>query len=304
MDGEKNPPTNVQRPPSSTTAEMSTRYLGTAAASTETGTARMTGPLDRRVPWVIEFRVVGTPTTMQVQVRDEMLMGRSDAEQQFFPEVDLSTFKGYSYGVSRRHGRIFVSEERMHYEDFGSTNGSAINGTACQPGRQYRLRHGDELTLGRLKMQVRFAVVPAHDETGTWKRQQTRMTELPQVGKGQFVLVLEDDREVGSVLRSALEGAGFQVGLVDQVAKALTIVPAQMPAAIVLNLMMPDMSGVDFMRYLRKAYPQHRVPLIVVSNTMGGYQMQQALDAGADAFMGKPVAVDELVHLVADAIRP
>lgn len=298
MENQVNPGTTMIKPESA--PERGTRPLNIPIS--EIVASKTTGPLDRRVPWVIEFRVVGTPTTMQVQVRDEMLMGRADAEQGYFPEVDLAGFKGFAFGVSRKHGRIFIKDDRMHYEDLNSTNGSAINGQLCEKGGSYRLRHGDELSLGRLKMQVRFAVVPANDDTGRWK-QQPPLVPIPKVGKGQFILVLEDDKEVGSAFREGLEQGGFNVGVVDQVAKALTILTAAMPNAIIVNLMMPDMSGVDFMRYLRKAYPQAKVPLIVVSNTMGAYQMQQALDAGADAFMGKPVAIDELVHLIADAVK-
>lgn len=295
-------PTMMSKPGTMEGVERGTKHL-TSALLPETITPKVTGPLDRRVPWVIEFRVVGTPTTMQVQVRDEMLMGRADAEQGYFPEVDLAAFKGYAYGVSRKHGRIFIKDERMHYEDLASTNGSAINGQVCAKAEHYRLRHGDELTLGRLRMQVRFAVVPSNDETGNWKKREAQAVQIPQVGKGQFILILEDDKEVGQVFRDGLEQGGFKAGVVSKVSDALTLLTAQMPDAIILNLMMPDMSGIDFMRYVRKAYPQQKMPLIVVSNTMGTYQMQQALDAGADAFMGKPVAVAELVHLVADAVK-
>jgi two-component system alkaline phosphatase synthesis response regulator PhoP len=126
---------------------------------------------------------------------------------------------------------------------------------------------------------------------------------IPADGKGQHILVIEDDKDVGVVFCMALEKAGYVVTVVENVTKALGVVFQKMPDAIVLDLMLPDMNGLDLVRYVRKQHQQRRVPMLVVSGATGGFQMNQALEAGADAFLGKPVAVDELVKAVGTAVK-
>jgi DNA-binding response OmpR family regulator len=122
-------------------------------------------------------------------------------------------------------------------------------------------------------------------------------------GNGKRVLVIEDDHDVGNVFRMALEYAGYKVLLVNDVTKALGVVFQGMPDAIILDLMLPDMNGLDLVRYVRKQKTPKHIPMLVVSGAIGGFQMNQALAAGADAFMGKPVAVEELVQAVGNAVK-
>ena len=72
-----------------------------------------TGPLNL-VPWVMEMRVVGTPVTLQINVRDHMLIGRADSERGINPEIDLTEPDGIGKGVSRRTPRsMFTTNESM-----------------------------------------------------------------------------------------------------------------------------------------------------------------------------------------------
>src|SRR5690606_40712434 len=63
--------------------------------------------------------------------------------------------------------------------------------------------------------------------------------------------------------------------------------------AIILDGMLPDMNSLDLVRYVRKQELQRHVPILVVSDAKAGYQMNQVLNAGADAFLGKPIARSE-----------
>jgi len=187
--------------------------------------------------------------------------------------------------------------------DLNSTNGTRLNNVLCKPGEEYRLRHGNELTLGTLRLQVSFAVVPALTDTQRVGAT-TKETAHPSAsGNGKRILVIEDDNDVGNVFRMALEYAGYKVLLVNDVTKALGVVFQGMPDAIILDLMLPDMNGLDLVRYVRKQKTQKHIPMLVVSGAIGGFQMNQALAAGADAFLGKPVAVEELVQAVANAVK-
>jgi CheY-like chemotaxis protein len=304
------------------------------------GQQRVTGPLDQTLPWVIEMRVTGTTSTIQVRVRDAMLIGRrSDTTNAPVPEIDLTNYSAFTHGVSRSHALVVIKDNKLMLKDLGSTNGTRLNNIPCEPGKEYRLRHGDELMLGRLKLQVSFAVVPDEammntpipipkrkpgDSSAAMPKPATitptadlpaaavaapasspryEPAQIPKVGKGERVLIIEGDDDVGEVFEIALRQAGYTVTRVDNVARGLGVIFQQMPDAILIDLLLPDMNGLDLVRYVRKQKTPRRVPMLVVSSATAGFQMGQALEAGADVFLGKPLAVDELVKSVAKAIE-
>lgn len=261
--------------------------------SEPTAPARVTGPLDAVLPWVIEFRIVGTPSTLQVRVSELMMIGRPDTEKAVQPEVDLSPYGGQVLGVSRRHAAIVAKDARIAVKDLGSANGTRLNGYLLTPHQEYRLRHGDELRFGQLRVQVLFAVVPLVKDA----QKVAAHTQIPKLGIGQQVLIVEDDSDVASVFSMILEQAGYKVLIMNNAVAALGYITQKLPDAIVLDLMLPDMNGLDLLRYVRKQESNGKhVPLVVVSGATGGFQMNQALQAGADMFLGKPVGVDELMR--------
>ena len=64
--------------------------------------------------------------------------------------------------MSRRHATIVQDNEHkaLYIEDLNSTNGTRINGFGLEPNRRYRLRDGDEVELGRVRMVLRFVRSP------------------------------------------------------------------------------------------------------------------------------------------------
>jgi CheY-like chemotaxis protein len=298
------------------TQHLGTRTLAPTEPSNLPVIPRSTGPLDRELPWVIEFRIVGTVTTLQARVRESMTIGRrTEPNSHEVPDIDLTPHGAFANGISRSHASILIQDERLMIKDLGSTNGTRLNGAVCEPHKEYRLRHGDEITLGRLRMQVSFAVVPSMlGAVNTEERQrieleqttpivETSEVEIPVVGSGQKVLIVEDDQDVGAVFSLALQKAGYAVTLVDTVANGLGVIFQGMPDLIILDLMLPDMSGIDLLRYVRKQKTSQRVPMLVVSSATAGFQANQAREAGADRFLGKPLAVEELVSAVSTALQ-
>ena len=263
---------------------------------------RPTGPLEQGLPWVIELRIVGTASTVQTQVQDEMLLGRADVEREIIPEIDLTPFGAAALGVSRKHAVILVKQERLGVKDLGSMNGTRLNGALCEADQEFRLHHGDELWLGKLRLQVLYTVVPVVDAKLQTGETPPTPLQVAKSGKGRHVLVIEDDPDVGEVFLLALENAGYTVAVVETVSKALSVVFQKLPDLIILDLLLPDMNGLDLIRYIRKQHPDRHVPMLVVSGASGGFQMNRALEAGADGFLSKPVAVDELVNAVNSAV--
>jgi CheY-like chemotaxis protein len=249
---------------------------------------RVTGPLDVALPWVIEFRIVGTTSTLPARVTESMLIGRSDPDHGIVPEIDLTPFAAHMKGVSRRHAVILAKDNSIVVKDLGSANGTRLNGYTLNPNQPYLLRHGDELAFGQLIVQVLFAVVPlAHTPQDT---------VIPTIGSGQRVLVVEDDADVAAVFGMILEQAGFHVSLVHTGMEAIGTMHEQLPDALILDILLPDMDGLDVAVYLRKQQkPGQHIPVVVVSGATGGFQMNKALDAGVDLFLGKPVGVDEII---------
>lgn len=279
-----------------------THHLEMPDTETYSPVRATTGPLEEVLPWVIEFRVVGTAFTVQAQVHEAMIIGRSDPQRGIIPTIDLEPYGARTGGVSRQHAVIIVKDNRIKIRDLGSVNGTRLNGYGLSPHQDYRVRHGDELEVGQVKLQVRFAVVPTMEPSADKSEAQDHAS-IPVLGHREKILIVEDDEDVGKVFSIALNHSGFQVTVLDTASAAMSFVSREMPDAVILDLLLPDMNGLDLVRYVRKQPTGKDVPLIVCSGATGGFQMNQAKEAGANMFLGKPVTVEELVKSVAEVLK-
>jgi len=275
-----------------------TRHLGTRPDA-KPMPERPISPLDELIPWVIEFRVVGTAHMIQVAARESLIIGRADPRRGILADIDLTPYAAHVLGVSRQHARVSVKNDRVTIEDMNSANGTFLNGHVLTSGQEYRLRHGDQLSFGQLHLQVQFVVTPTNEK----KAGDTSEIAIPVLGKGQQVLVVDDDPDVARVLGSILERAGFTIKVVSNAAEAVNRISEKMPDAIVFELMMPDMNGPDFVRYVRRQDGGERVPVIAVSGASGGFHINQAREAGADIVLTKPVGVDEIVSALKTIVQ-
>lgn len=280
-----------------------TKYLHDKVHNTDAFLpVRATGPLNEPLPWVIELRVVGTAATIQVQVNETMLIGRGDPQNDVRPAVDLGLHGGQSKGVSRKHAAIVVKDNRINIKDLGSVNGTRLNGFLLAPDHEYRLRHGDEIDIGQIKLQVRFTVVPT---MGARPKGSTQPLDVPvpTVAHGESVLIVEDDPDVAKVFSIALRQAGFKVTELDTAAAAIGAITLEFPHLMVLDLMLPDMNGLELLRYIRKQPGNEKTQVVVCSGATGGFQMHQALEAGARLFLGKPVSVEDLIKAASQVLN-
>jgi two-component system KDP operon response regulator KdpE len=106
------------------------------------------------------------------------------------------------------------------------------------------------------------------------------------------VLVVEDERPLLRALAMNLEARGYGVTAVESGARALAALADHKHDAIVLDLGLPDMSGVDVIRAVREFAA---TPIIVLSARSGSADKVQALDLGADDYVTKPFSMDELL---------
>lgn len=84
----------------------------------------------------------------------EYTIGRSSEDQPILPDIDLAPYNGYEYGVSRLHASITINSPYAFLTDFGSANGTQLNGQKISPNKPYPITHGDIFTLGEMKIQL------------------------------------------------------------------------------------------------------------------------------------------------------
>ncbi len=114
------------------------------------------------------------------------------------------------------------------------------------------------------------------------------------------ILVVDDETQLRLALRRALEGHGYAVRDAEDGASGLAEFDAFKPDVVLLDLMLPDMSGVDVCRALR----QHAQTPIIVLSVVGDEKTKvAALDEGADDYLTKPFATGELLARVRVALR-
>lgn len=254
-----------------------------------------TRPLAYIMPWVLEFRVVGTPSVVQVRVREKMLLGRSDPDGSSPPDIDLEAYDAYTLGVSRKHAQLVAQNNRITIQDIHSSNGTFLNDGRLEPAKHYRVYHGDRLTLGRLELQVRFVIVPSMDDPDMLEPL-PEGAKVPVLGAGQHILVVEDDQQVAQTIRDVLTEVGFVVTVVDNLTDAMFAVAKKMPDAVVVEQMMPDGSGLDLVQYVRSREDAQMLPLVMVSSVSGERRTREAVEAGVDLFLTKPFGIDEFLY--------
>lgn len=116
------------------------------------------------------------------------------------------------------------------------------------------------------------------------------------------VLVVEDDLDMRQLERMALETSGFQVVTVGNGAEALAHLQQERPCAILLDLMMPVMDGLTFLRERHRVRAAERVPVICVS-AAGQEMVFEALRSGAVDWLPKPTDFEELCQVVSAHCR-
>lgn len=244
------------------------------------------------IPWVIEFRVVNTPYILRAPMSDKLLLGRSDPEQSFLPDVDLTDYEGRRLGVSRQHALIVAGDNRVTLTDLNSANGSYINGFMLEAERPYRIHDGDRIRLGRLELQVRFIVKPSEDER-TYIGVGNQLS-VPSMGQGQKVLVAEESTEVCRLLHYVLKQANFSPLVAHDITSAMLLLDEQQPQALISAADLSDNQGLSLVSYFNQKMGR-LMPSLVIINSGGGYLAGQALQAGGDMVLWKPIALDQLI---------
>lgn len=120
---------------------------------------------------------------------------------------------------------------------------------------------------------------------------------------GPTVLLVEDDRLLRKAAEHALRRGGFQVLTAASGDEALRSVSAEIPDLVLLDLVMPGLSGYEVLKALKDRKATAAVPVVILTNLGQDSDMQKALAAGAAAYVIKAsVSLEDLVALVRNVL--
>jgi two-component system, OmpR family, KDP operon response regulator KdpE len=120
------------------------------------------------------------------------------------------------------------------------------------------------------------------------------------MSSGQRILVVDDEPQILRALQTNLRGAGYEVETAATAEAALAAAAMRPPEAVILDLVLPDGSGTDVCRELRK---WSSAPILVLSVVGDEREKVAALDAGADDYVMKPFGIEELLARLRALLR-
>jgi two-component system KDP operon response regulator KdpE len=126
------------------------------------------------------------------------------------------------------------------------------------------------------------------------------MSDTVREAPGAEILVIEDDEEARAVLARDLRLSGYRVVVAEDARTGLQRFAARRPAAILLDLTLPDLDGLDVIRRIRR---EAATPIVVLSARFDERDKVAALDRGADDYLTKPFGVGELHARIRLALR-
>lgn len=247
--------------------------------------------------WVLEIQIPGLDEPKQLSVDHEIIIGRG-------PEValDLTDFGAIEKGVSRQHVVIVNQENQLVVTDLNAANGTLLNDKRLVPGDAYHLGNDDNLILGTLKLKIKVIAAPSYENVPRKQTDIDRKSSTPP-GNGETVLIVEDHVEVAQLFSMMLQRQGFVTQISRDANRALRFLSSQHPDAVVLDLMLPGVDGLEICRYIRRDKSLDNTPIIIVSANRNEGIEQQVIEAGADVFLSKPVNASELGDVVAEFIE-
>jgi two-component system chemotaxis response regulator CheY len=120
----------------------------------------------------------------------------------------------------------------------------------------------------------------------------------------QRVLVVEDSATMRGFVTAALEAAGpFAVTQAESGFHALKVLPRSRYDLIITDINMPDINGLELVRFIRDSEQHKRTPLIIISTDGREADRDRGLKLGANAYLTKPFAPEQLVEVVRTLIK-
>lgn len=117
------------------------------------------------------------------------------------------------------------------------------------------------------------------------------------------VWIVDDDDEMSHAVRLMLELLDCTVETHrDARSAARRLLAGERPELMVLDINMPEVSGIDLLEFLRMRPDLKRIPVVMLSSETTDVQVDEAMKLGADAFVFKPVTIEELESAIQKAL--
>lgn len=112
------------------------------------------------------------------------------------------------------------------------------------------------------------------------------------------VVVVEDEADAAEMFAEMMRVNGFRVVKSYSSGPAINIIATEMPDVVILDVMMPDISGLEVLKFMRREPRLARTPVIVISAKSMPSDIKTGMDAGASVYLTKPVGFLELKQAV------
>jgi DNA-binding response OmpR family regulator len=118
------------------------------------------------------------------------------------------------------------------------------------------------------------------------------------------VLAVDDDPSLLKLIHTLMQRNGVECLMAENAAQAAAILKKPpLPNLLILDLMLPDVSGLDFLREMRQKPSFDNLPVLILSAMADPDQIRAGLDAGADRYLTKPYLNNNLVPTVQDLLK-
>ncbi len=115
---------------------------------------------------------------------------------------------------------------------------------------------------------------------------------------------MDDDPELLQLVRVLLSRISVETITVENAADAAQVLRTEaLPDLLILDMMLPDVSGVEFLRQMRAKPNFDTLPVLILSALIDPDRIRAALDAGADRYLTKPYIANNLITVVQDMLR-
>ena len=121
---------------------------------------------------------------------------------------------------------------------------------------------------------------------------------------GKRILVVDDEAFITNLLRNGLSDEGFEVITANNGFEGILAVEEQQPDLVITDIMMPRVSGLEFLQALKNNAATRKVPVILISAMDQIDMVEQGLDMGALDYITKPFKINEIIGKIRHHLTP
>lgn len=120
---------------------------------------------------------------------------------------------------------------------------------------------------------------------------------------GNYIYVVEDDNNISELLKCSLEAFNYYVKVFENCEDMMIALKEEKPKLMLLDIMLPGMSGIDALKLLKNSNKYKSIPIIILSAKSSEIDKVNALELGADDYVTKPFSVLELSSRIKSVLR-